>query len=141
MGQSIAVLRGVHNGLGKKEDILSNAQVVNVEKVRSSLGQKSPTLIGRHRRNMHQIYFTWHRSVFPRYRYFFSSNGCPCRGSTNASHTPLPVLWASGRLQALLLLPHSADYQLHGPHLHPSASTCGPSGSAWRQLMLSPSSS
>src|SRR5271155_1253584 len=98
IAQSIAVLRGVHNGLGKKEDILSNAQVVNVEKVRSSFGQKSPTLIRRHRHNMHPIYFTWHRSVLPRYRYFFSSHGCPYRGSTNASHTPLSVLWASGRL-------------------------------------------
>ena len=28
IGQSIAVLRSVYNGLGKKEDILSNAQAV-----------------------------------------------------------------------------------------------------------------
>jgi hypothetical protein len=34
IGQSVAVLRGVHDGLGKKENILSSAEAMNVQKVR-----------------------------------------------------------------------------------------------------------
>jgi hypothetical protein len=89
--QPIVVLRCIDNGLGK-EGILGNAQVMNVEKVRSFLGQEGPTLIGGHRHNMHQIYFTWRCSVQSRCRYFFYSNDCPYRDSPKASHTALPVL-------------------------------------------------
>ena len=35
VGQAIAVLRGEHDGLGRKENTLSSAQVMDVQKVRN----------------------------------------------------------------------------------------------------------
>jgi hypothetical protein len=39
IGQAVAVLRGKNEGLGKKEDILSSAQVVDIQKVHISSQQ------------------------------------------------------------------------------------------------------
>ena len=41
LGQAIAVLRGQHDGLGRKEHLLTSAQVMDVQQVRSFLGHVS----------------------------------------------------------------------------------------------------